>query len=80
MTMSWGFAERTQNGSSARETLQSCHCLMISISQDHVIEVYLHSRYLSFSFCNVEQYVKNERDKTVVDLDPDKFVFKEKRE
>ena len=28
----------------------------------------------------VEQYVKNERDKTVVDLDRDEFVPKEKRE
>ena len=44
---------------------------MISISHGDVIQVYLHSRYLSFSFCSVEQYVKNEQDKTVVDLDPD---------
>ena len=53
---------------------------MLSISQGHDIQVYLLSRYLSFSFSSVEQYVKNERDKTVVDLDPDEFVPKEKRE
>ena len=51
---------------------------MLSITQGHVIQVYLHSRYLSFSLFSVEQYVKNERDKTVVDLDPDEFVPKEK--
>ena len=55
-------------------------CLMLPISQGHVIQVYLLSRYLSFSCCSVEQYVKNERDKTVVDLDPDELVPKEKRE
>ena len=53
---------------------------MLSISQGHVIQVYLHSRYLSFSFCSVEQYVKNEWNKMVLDLDPDEFVPKEKRE
>ena len=53
---------------------------MLSISQGHVIQVYLHSRHLAFSFCSMEQYVKNERDKTVVDLDLDKFVSKGKRE
>ena len=52
---------------------------MLSISPGHVIQVYLHSRYLSFSFCSVEQYVKNGRDKTVVDLDPDEFAPKEKK-
>ena len=52
---------------------------MLSISQGHVIQVYSLSRYLSFSFCSVEQYMKNEPVKTVVDLDPDEFVPKEKR-
>ena len=80
VTMSRGFAQKTENGSSARETVQSRHCLMLSISQGDVIQVYLHSRYFSFSICSVEQYVKNERDKTVVDLDRDEFVPKEKRE
>ena len=78
--MSRGFAYRTENGSSARETVQSRHFLMLSISQGHVIQVYLHSRYLSFSFCSVEQYVKNKRDKTVVDLEPDEFVPKVRKE
>ena len=53
---------------------------MISISQDRVIQVYMQSRYLSFSFCSVEQYAKNERDKTVVDLNPDEICTeREKR-
>ena len=52
---------------------------MITILQGHVIQVYLHSRYLSISFCNVEQYVKNERGKTVVDLDPDEICTEKKK-
>ena len=52
---------------------------MISISQGHVIQVYLHLRYSSFSFYIVEQYVKNERDKTVVDLDPDEIRTERKK-
>ena len=67
--MSWD----SENGNSPRETVKSCHCLMISISQGHFIQVYLHSIYLSFSFCTVEQYVKNEREKTEVDLNLDEI-------
>ena len=44
VSMSWGFAQRTENGSSACETVKSRDCLMIAISQGHVIQVYLPSR------------------------------------
>ena len=71
----------TENGSSARETVQSRHCSMISQSQ--VIQVYLPLRYLSFSFCGVKRYlyVKNERDKMAVEPDPDQiYTLKRKKE
>ena len=43
------------------------------ISQSQVIQVYLPLRYLSFSFCDVKRYVKNERDKIAVEPDPDQI-------
>lgn len=74
--MSQAFAQVTGNGSSALETVQSRHCSMISQSQ--VIQVYLPLQYLSFSFCDVKRYVKNERDKMAVEADPDQIYTKKK--